>query len=234
MKIGLFTDTHFTLCPPADRPYLSDAPDRVAEAMEHFSKERVDVIVCLGDFVDLGKNHAEELNNWRIMLSIIRRYDIPFFILPGNHDYEVLKGDEFCAVSGMPGFPFAVNVGDKRLIFLDACYKKSGLRYDAGGMLWNDCSLPTEQIDFLKNTLSNADRNCIVFLHQDLDESIDHDYLIAEHKTIKNLIASSKKVKFVFSGHYHAGAECVSDGVRYITLPSMTESAKNEYRVFDI
>ena len=75
---------------------------------------------------------------------------------------------------------------------------------------------------------------CVVFLHQDLDERIDHDYLIAEYKTIKDIIAGSSKLKYVFSGHYHAGAECVSDSVRYITLASMTECSENKFFVFDI
>ena len=46
---------------------------------------------------------------------------------------------------------------------------------------------------------------------------------------IRHIIAGSGKVKYVFSGNYHAGAECVSDSVRYITLPSMTECSEKKF-----
>ena len=225
---------HYTLNEVSDGRQLRLAPQRVKEAMQSFSAFGVDVVVCLGDFVDLGVNHDAEKSCWATLTEEIISYNLPFYILPGNHDYEVAKGADFSNLSTMPEYPFKVEIKGYNLIFLDACYKKNGLRYDVGGMVWNDCSLPKEQIDFLKRTLEKSDKPCVVFTHQDLVDAIDPDYLIAEHKEIRNIIECSNKVKWVFSGHYHQGAERIINGVHYVTMPSMTATDKNEYRIFDV
>ncbi|MBO4540219.1 MAG: metallophosphoesterase, partial [Clostridia bacterium] len=156
MKIGLFTDLHYTKHPEEGRKFTALAPARVKEAMEAFRKEKVDVAVCLGDIVDKAKTHEEELSCWKELLTIIKEYPFPCYFVPGNHDYEVMIGDEFCQTTGMPKYPFSVDVAGRRLLFLDACYRLNEKRYDEAGMVWTETMLPNDQVEFLKKNLIDS------------------------------------------------------------------------------
>ncbi len=231
MKLGLFTDLHYTKHPQEGRQFTALAPERVREAMEAFDKEKVDAVVCLGDIVDRGQTHDEELSCWQDILAEIKKYPYPYYILPGNHDYEIMIGDEFGSVSGMPEFPFYADVADMRLVFLDACYRYSGKRYDEAGMIWTETMLTDKATAFLKETLEKSDRPCVIFTHQNLDKALPKDYRIKHEMRLRRMIKKSGKVKAVFSGHFHAGSYNVIGGVKYITLASMTDTEINEYMI---
>ncbi len=231
MKLGIFTDLHYTKHPQKGREFTATAPERVQKAMKAFDEEKVDAVICLGDIVDKGADHAEELSCWQEILTEIKKYPYPFYCVPGNHDYEVMIGEEFSTVSGMPKYPFFVDVAHSRLIFLDACYRFSGKRYDEAGMVWTETMIPKDQLCFLEKTLSDTDRPCYLFLHQNLDKAIDKDYHIKSERKIRRILKKSHKVKAVFSGHYHAGAYNVIGGIKYITVPSMTDTDVNEFMI---
>ena len=91
--------------------------------------------------------------------------------------------------------------------------------------------IPEDQIDFLKKTLKESDRPCFVFTHQNLDRAVDKDYHIKKGMTIRRILTSSGKVKAVFNGHFHAGGYNVIGGIKYITVPSMTDTDVNEYMI---
>lgn len=229
MKLGLFTDLHYTKHPGKGREFTALAPQRVREAMKAFDEEKVDAVVCLGDIVDRGNSHEEELSCWQEILAEIKKYPYPYYILPGNHDYEIMIGKEFGKVSGMPEFPFYADVADGRLIFLDACYLYNGKRYDEGGMIWTETMLPKDQIEFLKKTLETADRPCYIFTHQNLDKSLPKEYHIKRGMLLRRLIKKSGKVKAVFSGHFHEGRYNVIGGIKYLTVQAMTDTEINEF-----
>ena len=233
MKIGLFTDLHYSKH-DEEHKYTVLAPERMRAALEAFRKEKVDVCVCLGDVVDKGADHEEELSCWQELLSIVREYSFPFYVLPGNHDYEILVGDEFGKVTGMPKFPFSVDIAGQNLIFLDACYRYSGKRYDEAGMIWTETMLPKDQIEFLKDTLEKSELPCLVFTHQNWDKNLPKEYHIRHLLLLKHLLKKSGKVKYVFSGHYHAGDDHEIGGIRYVTVPSLTDTEANSYMILEI
>lgn len=234
MKIGLFTDLHYNKAPEEGRKFTALAPARVKEAMEAFRKEKVDVAVCLGDIVDKAKTHEEELSCWNELLSIIKEYDFPCYFLPGNHDYEVMIGDEFCKTTGMPKYPFFVDVAARRLVFLDACYLYNGKRYDEGGMIWTETMLPENQEVFLEKTLEESPLPCVIFTHQNFDKSLPKEYHIKHCRKLRRIMKKSGKVKFSFSGHFHAGDDHEIGGVRYVTVPSMTDTEANNYMIMEV
>lgn len=231
MKLGIFTDLHYTKHPAEGREYTALAPERVREAMKAFDEEKVDAVVCLGDVVDRGADHEEELSCWREILSEIKKYPYPFFVLPGNHDYELMIGDEFGKVSGMPEYPFYADIAGYRLIFLDACYRHSGKRYDEAGMVWTETMLPQPQLDYLQEMIEQSELPCLVFTHQNLDKDLPKEYRIKRCMHIRRLLKNSGKVIASFSGHFHAGAYNVLGGIKYFTVPSMTDTDVNEYMI---
>ncbi len=234
MKIGLFSDLHYNRNPEENRKFTALAPIRLKEAMEAFRKEKIDVAVCLGDIVDKAETHEEELSCWQELLSIVKEYSFPCYFLPGNHDYEVMIGDEFCKTTGMPGYPFSADVNGRRLLFLDACYRYSGKRYDEAGMIWTETALPPDQIVFLERTLSESEMPCILFTHQNLDKNLPKDYRIKKNMQLRRLLKESGKVKYAFSGHFHGGDYHEIGGVRYVTVPSMTETSANNYMIMEV
>ena len=234
MKIGLFSDLHYNRNPEENRKFTALAPIRLKEAMEAFRKEKIDVAVCLGDIVDKAETHEEELSCWQELLSIVKEYSFPCYFLPGNHDYEVMIGDEFCKTTGMPGYPFSADVNGRRLLFLDACYRYSGKRYDEAGMIWTETALPPDQIVFLERTLSESEIPCILFTHQNLDKNLPKDYRIQKSMRLRRLLKESGKVKYAFSGHFHGGDYHEIGGVRYVTVPSMTETSANNYMIMEV
>lgn len=234
MKIGLFTDLHYKRNPEESKKFTAFAPVRVQEALEAFRKEKIDVAVCLGDIVDKAETHEEELSCWQEILTIVKKYPFPCYFIPGNHDYEVMIGNEFCQTTGMPAYPFSVDVCGRRLLFLDACYRYGGKRYDEAGMVWTETTLPPDQFDFLKKKLAESDVPCIIFTHQNLDKFLPEEYHIKKCAQIRRLIKKSGKVKYVFSGHFHDGDDHEIGGVRYVTVPSMTDTSANSYMIMEV
>ena len=232
MKLGIFSDSHYcgaeVLC-RTRRPSLSLS--KIREAMDAFREAKVDACVCLGDMTDHGptETKADIAACYNEALSVIRSYALPFYFVPGNHDYLMLTGEELYRDIQSP--PYAISLGGYRLIFLDANYRSCGGRFDVAGEIWDDSNLPREQCEFLKKELSEAVEECIIFVHENLDPFVEEHHVIKNAEEIRRIIKESGKVKTVIQGHYHPGAEHTIDGIPYITLPAMCEEEENSYRI---
>jgi len=234
MKIGIFTDAHYchaeALC-GTRRPSLSLS--KIREAMEAFRAENVDICICLGDLTDHAPNDTKEgvVACFREALELIRSYGIPFYLVPGNHDYLMLTGDELLeARIQIP--PYTLSVGGYRLIFLDANYRSDGRRFDIAGVEWTDSNLPKEQCVFLKAALEDTDENCIVCIHENLDPFVESRHIVKNAEEIRKIIKG--KAMMVLQGHYHPGAEHTIDGIQYLTIPAMCEGTDNSYRMITL
>lgn len=233
MKIGIFTDAHYCkaelLC-RTRRPSLSLA--KIREAMDAFRLAKVDLCICLGDLTDHAPEDTKEGLDacFYEALSLIRSYDIPFCLVPGNHDY-LMRTREDLEADGIKVPPYTRSVGGYKLIFLDANYRSDARCFDVAGVEWTDSNLPTDQLQFLKDTLKAANEPCIVCIHENLDPYVDSRHIVKNAEEIRQLIKESGKVKLVLQGHYHAGAEHTIDGIPYLTLPAMCEGTDNSYRV---
>lgn len=233
MKIGVFTDVHYcgaeVLC-GSRRPSLS--LEKIREAMEAFSAEKVGVCICLGDLTDHTADDTNE--NTRAYfyeaLNLIRSYGIPFFLVPGNHDYIAMTAEDLRGAEiKIP--PYSISFGGYRFIFLDANYRSDGRRFDVAGVEWTDSNLTSEQILFLKDALSETDEPCIICIHENLDPFVESHHIVKNSEKIRQIIRESGKVKLVMQGHYHLGAERTIDGIPYITLPAMCEGTDNSYQI---
>ena len=154
MKIGLFTDLHY-----CDKESISNRRPRLSynkaqEAMEHFKKNNVDLVVCLGDLVDDCDNKEKNIIEIKKICQMIHSYNIPFFSLMGNHDYQNFTREEFALYSGGAYPPFMYECHNNTLVFLDSNYSSNGEIYVSNNIDWTDAKLPNDQMDALKRILN--------------------------------------------------------------------------------
>lgn len=237
MKIGLFTDCHYNHAEEIGggrRPAASY--EKIKEAMEHFRREGVEVCFCLGDMTDHTPSDTKKdiEKCYREAMELITSFNIPFYLVPGNHDYLVLSADEMRRMCGFKIPPYTVICDECDIIVLDANYRSNMVRFDKAGVVWTDANLPPDQLEYLERALRCTYRDCIVMVHENLDNTLDRSHVIKNADAARKIIKRSGKVKAVIQGHYHGGAHTVIDGIPYITLPAMCESESDYYRVIDV
>ena len=229
MKIGLFTDAHYSSAElTCGCRYNNQSLRKIKEAYEYFEKEKCDFVICLGDLTDSELSHEDEILRLKEIAELIRVYKMQTYVLMGNHDAFCFKQEEFYAILGEECKPVDLYQEQKALFFLDACYTKAGNRYLPPEGDWTDTCLP--HLDTLAEKLEQADgRDVYVFIHQNVDPEVQEDYLVFNAGEFRAMIEKSGNVKMVYQGHYHAGKTTVHNGIRYITLPAMCQNEKAYY-----
>ena len=237
MKIGIFTDSHYCRADCINgnrRPALSLG--KIREAMEAFQAAGVDACFCLGGLTDhdAGDTRESILSCLKEEMALIRSYGIPFYLVPGNHDYLMLSAEELMAEVGGDIPPYTVTLGGYTFVVLDANYRSSMVRYDIAGVDWTDANLPPDQVAYLEAALEQAQGDCVVLVHENLDPTVERHHIIKNAEAVRGIIARSGKVKAVWQGHYHWGSEQVIDGIPYLTLAAMCEGEDNVYRFIEL
>ena len=231
MKLGLFSDPHYSSkSVTCGVRYNSRSLDKIRRAYEFFKEQKCDSVICLGDLIDKEETVDAVRENLQSIATVVRDSGIPTACLLGNHDAFSLGRDEFYSVLS-DCVPRDAQIDGKHLIFLDACYFKSGKPYERGDDDWTDTFYPHEQ--HLRDTLCSAHGDVYLFIHQNIDPAIDGDHRLHNADALFELINQSGRVKAVFQGHFHAGKTSQYCGVRYITLPAMCQNEDACY-VFEI
>ena len=234
MKIGLFSDPHYcTLKFDDDRkPELS--LNKIKSMLEDFKRQSVELIICLGDLLHCEPNKNQNLENLKIISSIIKSYNISFVLIPGNHDSEIFTKEEYSSVSGFDVAPLKFETKHYKLILLDACCNDDGSLHIPPENDWTNSYVPVSQIEWLKNELSDKSKKCIVFTHQCLDFNVECHHLIRNAVLINSIIDDAGNVESVYSGHYHPGKESKRNNINYITLKAVVCGDGNPYRIIEI
>lgn len=231
MKIGLFTDAHYSSAKlTCGKRFNSESLRKIREAYRFFEAQKCELIVFLGDLTDTEDTHEQELEKLREAAEVMRACPVPTACMMGNHDAFDFTEEEFYAELGEEFRPNDRVLGGKRLMFLDACYFKSGKKYAPGDSDWTDTYYPFA--DRLKQTLRDG-VDTVVFLHQNIDPEISEDHCLYNAAEIRKILEESGCVRTVYQGHYHPGKETVHNGIRYITLPAMCEREEG-YWVMEI
>ena len=238
MKIGLFSDPHY--CKADDiglnrRPILS--LNKIKEAMEDFKRQGVELCICLGDMVDHAKGDTKEevLDNLNEALTVIRSYDIPFYLVPGNHDFVDLSREDWESENvnfANPVYDF--DLGEYKFILLDANFRTSGNHFDIEGHVWDDANLIFTQIEYLKEKLKGQEKKCIVLTHENLDPTVDENHIIKNACEVRRIFKESGRVKMVIQGHYHYGSDWQDGDISYHTLEAMCLGEENHYEIIEL
>ena len=222
MKLGIFTDSHYSSQElTCGNRYNSRSLGKIRLAYEYFEEQKCDLVICLGDLTDVESSHEKEEKNLKEIAEVVNQSPLKTVCVMGNHDAFSFTVDEFYKLLNAQS-PDIFEFEGKTLIFLDACYFKSGEHYQPGGSGWTDTFYPhTEK---LASQISAAEGDVYIFMHQNIDPAIHESHRLYNTAEINRLIRESGKVRAVFQGHYHAGAENIYGGITYKTFPAMCES----------
>ncbi len=230
MKIGLFTDAHYSsqeLTCGKRRNNLSLG--KLREGYAFFAEQNCGLCVSLGDLIDKNDSHAADVRHLEEVREVIAASGIDTVCLMGNHDAFTFEKAEYYRILGGCE-PTDRRIDGKRLIFPDTCYFRTGERYTPAGGDWTDCFLPGESAFLSK--LSESEDEAVVFLHHNIDPAVPEDHRLFNADALFAGIRDSRKVNTVFQGHYHPGMRSRCGDVRYITLPAVCEN-DDTFFVFD-
>ncbi len=232
MKIGLFTDSHFSLADATcGNRYNNKSLQKIKEAYQYFFEEKCDLVICLGDLIDREDDHNKEITTLKKISKILLKYGMKTSVILGNHDAFAFDVDEFYSILGEQFRPENIYTGTKNLIFLDACYFKNGMHYKRGDSDWTDTYYP--MANELEMLLADIVGDVYIFMHQNIDPSIREDHRLFNANELHSIFKTGKKVKTVFQGRYHPGFTSEHDGIRYVTYPAMCEN-EDAYYVIEI
>lgn len=222
MKIGLWTDSHFsTALLTCKKRHNSASLEKIRKAMQYFCAQGCDMSICLGDVIDRESSHEQEIHNLKDVAAVLDKAGLPTICLMGNHDAFAFTREEFYAILGKHREPRLMQEGGRNLLFIDACHFKTGVHYAPGDSDWTDTYYPhTEQ---LRQTLQGLAGKTYLFMHQNIDPGIQANHRLLNDAVIREIIDTTGTVCAIIQGHYHPGYQSENNGVRYVTLPAMCE-----------
>ncbi|HUT23105.1 MAG TPA: LamG-like jellyroll fold domain-containing protein, partial [Sumerlaeia bacterium] len=197
-SFGVVADVQYANAPASgSRDYAASA-GKLEACVEHFNAMGLAFAIQLGDFVD------RSFADYDAVLPIYNQLTAPHYHVLGNHD---------------------LSAGHTALVL-----EKFGLErgyYDYGRDFWRFIVLDTnnlddeDQIAWLETTLNAAaaaGEQVVAFGHHPLDS-------IATGRQVIDLFEASGRVAAYFAGHEHAGGYRVEDGIHYVTVEGMVETA---------
>ncbi len=171
-----------------------------------FEKNLFEVLKIKPDFIiQLGDILVESSDKeYQYVESILKDINVPFYIVPGNHDlYKDPKGEKFQNFTKRPLY-YYFDYENARFIILN----------NASG------SLGKTQLEWLTNVLKEANKKYkFVFMHQPV---ISPSWFFFLHKAdpmeskILMKLFEEYHVNYVFSGHIHMYYRKEINGVVYI------------------
>jgi len=223
IRIGVVADIHCgpdqDVLPGSRTPVLLD---RFAAAMRDL---RPVCIVDLGDRIN-SVAAGQDSTRQRYVRRRLEDTGVPVHHVLGNTDVERLaKHDALAAIKN--GWAAAtVDLGPARLILLDTVDPAiDGI----GG------AIGAAQIEWLKAALAERTTACLVFGHHPLDEpAVDgHHYFAARphlaavqnRAEVRRVLEGASTVAAVFAGHLHWTRKTQINGVPYVTIGSLVDTA---------
>lgn len=239
VKFGVFTDLHLEI--------MHDGERRLTEFLDRMKKEDVDFIIQLGDFcypkqpkccLCSEEKMPVNLKNAMIfpptapkerMRDLYNNFEKPHFYVLGNHEQDFCSKEEAMAFYGMSSRYYSFQVGEWKMIVLDASnFKTSEGRikaYDHGDY-FDSTDLPyidEEQMQWLEKELMDSEGPAVVFSHQPLNKSprgIRNAEQLSE--LFQKASQSGCRVHLCMNGHTHVDLYQKWNGVGYYTLNSMS------------
>ena len=222
MKLGLFTDAHYSAQELTCGKRLNRLSlGKLRAGYAYFAEQKCDLCVSLGDLIDKNDSHSEDVRRLEEVRAVISASGIETVCLMGNHDAFTFEREEYYRLLGGCE-PADRLICGKRLLFADTCFFRTGERYTPAGGDWRDCFLPDESA-FLSR-LAEGGEEAVVFLHHNIDPAVPQDHRLFNADALFAGIRESKKVKTVFQGHYHPGMRSKYGDVSYVTLPAVCEN----------
>lgn len=235
LRVGLMTDLHYADKPPTKTRFYREALAKLDEAVEVMNREKPNLVVELGDFIDQADSVEKEIEWLQTMESHFAKLSMPRHYVLGNHCVGTLTKQEFAANTKASGGHESFEAGGVTFLILDACFRSDGTPYSRKNFDWKDANLPASQLSWLESELNKASGPVIVLAHQRLDA--DKAHAVQNAPAARALLEKSGKVLAVFQGHSHKNDYQQIAGIHYTTLVAMVEGSGMEnsgYSMFEV
>lgn len=198
--------------------------NRLYEAISLLGLSGAGGLLLMGDLVN-GSSRMESQRLLREVAALCSSFNGPIRFMHGNHDLDHFSKAEFYSILGCAGDPsnFHFQFGGYTFVCLDGNYSPDGKSYDSGNFVWQQSFVPEEQIDWLRARLVASLQPVVVVSHQCVDGEGIHS--VVNHEAVREVIASSGKVKAVLQGHRHQDNLKQIDGTSYYTLGAHVDRA---------
>lgn len=226
VRFGLVADPHVADLPDAMGRRYRLAAGRLEAAAKTLRAEGAEFLVEMGDLKDAGPDEAATLANLSAAAAALRAFGGPVEPVLGNHDVDRISKARFLRgfADGLglpePPAPFgAFDVRGVRFVRLDCDFFPDGRELDAGDRNHRDCTVPPDQVAWLRETLAAAPGPCVVFCHSPLTG--DWDSVVTNGAEVRAAMEEAGSVVAVFQAHTHSDAFKRIDGIPYCTVPSI-------------
>jgi len=220
IRIGVFTDAHYaeglTACRTRTCWQSMEKVKRVLNALSD-----ADLIVQLGDLINISGDHEADLKNIRAMQDLLNGCGKNCLSVLGNHDVEAERKRVF--LPGQEQGYYYVDLDDVRLIVLDGCFTSDGESYEDAEWDWTDSLIPDHELQWLREALDTAAGGAVVFCHQNLDAREGDPHVIKNAAAVREILEESGKVMAVLQGHCHSGCRNEQNGILYHTFRALCE-----------
>ena len=176
----------------------------------------------MGNLVEWNhQNSKQAVECLQEALDLIRLYEIPFHLIHSESDSKMIVSKK---ISDNPELflpPFTVFTDRILFIAVDGCTQENGYQY----------ILSENSVEFLQKNLKMPLRK-IVLTHRFLNT----DHSVCDERMLDAIkgIDENYKVTMVIQGGKVGCSEYSLDGVRCVTIPSMSENEENFYQIIDI
>lgn len=222
LRLAIVTDIHhgatrYTKLGEHALPLLEGFRDQV-------ERGRFDLVVDLGDRITNVDREAD-LRLEEEVEAVFAGMDTPRMHLLGNHDLHYLTAAENEAIQNRSLASQSIDLKDRHLVFW---------QLDLSGK-YGDAALPSqEDLDWLRDDLAATTKPSVVFTHVPLHGGAMTGNFYFQNNTpsttlshaaeARAIIEASGTVVLCVAGHVHWNDSATIDGIRYLTLQSLTES----------
>ena len=229
VKISVMSDVHIVLTRDADGNFTSNQSIRNAQrAIKEINSSNSNYVIITGDCIDTASVESA------VMFSkIINKLNKPYYVILGNHDVSITAGlnkKKFFKLvnrfskNRIRKVPTVKNVdNDLVFIFMD------GVNQMIPGAMGN---FKEEELNFLDKKLKKyKNKNVVIFQHFPLVEPYTNkSHRIYNAKEYEEILSKHNNVRAIVTGHYHAEAENLKDGIYHLSSPALKNG---EYKVLE-
>lgn len=229
IKFVQITDSHLTVESEFSQKVLESAIEDIN------AQPDVEFVVFTGD--NIGNPTQENL---RAFVKIVRKLNVPYYIVLGNHDVykskEMSKDDYFAILRERNPFYLQRNPNyvfkKKGFVFITVNGAKEIIPGSVG-------YYRQSTLDWLNNQLNKyEDKQVIIFQHFPVEYPEGSEARLKSLKTYRvedyrEMLAEHKNILAIVSGHFHTNSEVMKDGVYHISSPSLI-GLPYSYKIIDI
>ena len=182
-------------------------------------KYEPDYLVLTGDLC-YSKGDAEV---YRWILEKLERLDIPYFVIPGNHDDRSMMRDVFnLDYIDQKELYYARKFGKQTVLFLDSA----------------DGLMTTKQYNWIERQLKQAEGTILIFCHHPPCKAgayyMDNNHSFREIDILQKVLLDYDDNIHLFCGHYHMEATIHLENLHVHISPSLITQIDKYEQVFKI